>query len=86
MTHRSHTAQPAVTRPSDRDRLARVVALRQRGVELLLVEQGSGGPGAGGVGVGDDHGDGDVLTGHEPVPGDLNQHRRLVLRGVLGAA
>ena len=25
MTHRSHTAQHAVTRPSDRDRLARVV-------------------------------------------------------------
>ena len=25
MTHRSHSAQPAVTRPSERDRLARVV-------------------------------------------------------------
>src|SRR5699024_5365826 len=48
-------------------------AVTQQGAELTGVEESSRSAGAYGVGVGDDGRDGHVLTGHEPVCGDLDQ-------------
>ena len=41
MTHHSHTAQPAVTRPSDRDRLARVVDAAGEETGAITAEYGA---------------------------------------------
>lgn len=40
MTHRSHTAQPAATRPSERDRLARVVDAASEETGAITAEYG----------------------------------------------
>src|SRR5690625_6724015 len=48
-------------------------AVPYQGAELILVQERPRSAGAGGIGVGDDDRDGHVLTGHEPVCGDLDQ-------------
>lgn len=40
MTHRSHSAQPAVTRPSERDRLARLVDAASEETGAITAEYG----------------------------------------------
>lgn len=49
-------------------------AVRAAG-ELVGVQQCAGGAVRGGVGAGEDQRAGDVLTGHEPFPGDVHQRR-----------